>query len=47
MGPLPEGWLQDLTLDRLKVQADDWFGQMLAFCGDCMGAVHIEDDSDA
>lgn len=44
MGLLPEGWLFQLALDSLKVQADDWFGQILAFCTDCIGAVHIEPD---
>ena len=44
MGLLPEGWLLQLALDSLKVQADDWFGQILEFCTDCIGAVHVEPD---
>ncbi len=46
MGLLPEGWLQTLALDKLKIQADDWFGQIMALCQDCIGAVHVEAVSD-
>lgn len=47
MGLLPEGWLHKLAIDALKIAPDDWFGQLLRLCGDCIGAVHIEGDSDA
>lgn len=42
MGLLPEGWLHELTLDKLRIAPDDWFGQILELCRDCVGAVHIE-----
>lgn len=42
MGLLPEGWLHDLAIAKLRLQVDDWFGQILALCGDCTGAIHIE-----
>ena len=37
-----EGWLHRLALDKLKIAADDWFGQILHLCRDCVGAVHVE-----
>ncbi|MBL8755627.1 MAG: HipA N-terminal domain-containing protein [Planctomycetes bacterium] len=39
---LPEGWLLDVSLARLKVARDDAFGLLLATCRDCMGEVEIE-----
>ena len=41
-GLLPEGWLFNLALGKLKVARDDWFGQLLTLCRDCVGAVSIE-----
>ncbi len=38
---LPEGWLLDVSLARLKVARDDAFGLLLATCRDCMGEVEI------
>ncbi len=38
---LPEGWLLDISLARLKVAGDDAFGLLLATCRDCMGEVEI------
>lgn len=38
---LPEGWLFDITVAKLKIQQDDAFGLLLAACQDCMGAVEI------
>lgn len=46
MGLLPEGWLHALALDKLKIQADDWFEQILRLCRDCIGAVHVEADDE-
>ncbi len=38
---LPEGWLLDITTAKLKIQADDVFGLLLATCRDCIGAAEI------
>lgn len=38
---LPEGWLLDLSVAKLKVPADDVFGLLLAVCRDCIGAIEI------
>jgi serine/threonine-protein kinase HipA len=38
---LPEGWLLEMSLARLKIARDDAFGLLLATCADCMGAVEI------
>ena len=38
---LPEGWLLDVSLARLKIARDDAFGLLLATCRDCMGEVEI------
>jgi len=47
MGLLPEGWLHALAIRKLRLQADDALGQILALCHDCIGAVHVEpDDAD-
>lgn len=44
---LPEGWLLDVSLARLKVARDDAFGLLLATCRDCMGEVEIEPEAAA
>jgi len=41
-GLLPEGWLFNLALGKLKLARDDWFGQLLILCRDSVGAVSIE-----
>lgn len=41
LGLLPEGWLFDLALARLKLSPADPFGLVLALCADCVGAVSI------
>jgi serine/threonine-protein kinase HipA len=38
---LPEGWLFDISLARLKIARDDAFGLLLATCRDCMGEIEI------
>jgi serine/threonine-protein kinase HipA len=38
---LPEGWLFDVSLARLKIARDDAFGLLLATCADCMGEVEV------
>ena len=43
-GLLPEGWLHDIALSKLKIAPDDWFGQLLMLCRDCVGAVSIQPD---
>jgi serine/threonine-protein kinase HipA len=39
---LPEGWLLEVTTQKLKISKDDPFGLLLATCADCIGAVEIE-----
>ena len=46
-GLLPEGWLFNLALGKLKVARDDWFGQLLELCRDCVGAVSIQPEDEA
>jgi len=38
---LPEGWLLDISVTRLKVARDDAFGLLLATCRDCIGACEV------
>jgi HipA-like protein len=38
---LPEGWLLELSVVKLKIARDDVFGLLLATCADCVGAVEI------
>lgn len=38
---LPEGWLLDISLPRLKIARDDGFGLLLATCCDCIGEVEV------
>jgi serine/threonine-protein kinase HipA len=38
---LPEGWLLELTTQKLKISKDDAFGILVATCADCAGAVEI------
>ena len=46
-GLLPEGWLFNLALGKLKIARDDWFGQLLELCRDSVGAVSIEAEEEA
>jgi serine/threonine-protein kinase HipA len=41
---LPEGWFLEISTKKLKLGADDAFGLLLATCGDCIGAVEVEDE---
>ncbi len=41
LGLLPEGWLLDVSLAKLKLSADDTFGVLAALCRDCVGAVSL------
>ena len=43
---LPEGWLLELAVRKLKVPEQDAFGLLLATCRDCVGAVEIMPDPD-
>ena len=38
---LPEGWLFDIAVTKLKIAKDDAFGLLLATCADCVGAVEV------
>ncbi|TVQ80695.1 MAG: phosphatidylinositol kinase [Bradymonadales bacterium] len=42
-GLIPEGWLLDVAIDNWKLNPRDRMGLLLAVCGDCIGAVHIEE----
>ncbi len=44
-GLIPEGWLLDLSVRNWKLDRRDRMGLLLVACGDCIGAVHIEDAS--
>jgi serine/threonine-protein kinase HipA len=44
---LPEGWLFDVSLARLKIARDDAFGLLLATCADCMGEVEVVSETGA
>ena len=38
---LPEGWLLELSTQKLKISKDDAFGLLIATCADCAGAVEV------
>jgi HipA-like protein len=38
---LPEGWLLEIAVKKLKISKDDAFGLLLALCADCAGAVEV------
>jgi serine/threonine-protein kinase HipA len=38
---LPEGWLLEVSVTKLKVSRDDLFGLLLATGRDCVGAVEV------
>jgi serine/threonine-protein kinase HipA len=38
---LPEGWLLELSTQKLKIAKDDEFGLLIATCADCAGAVEV------
>jgi len=39
---LPEGWLLNIAVGKLKLARADGFGLLLALCRDCVGAVSVE-----
>lgn len=41
---LPEGWLLELSVRKLKLSKDDPFAILLATCADCVGAVEVVPD---
>lgn len=43
---LPEGWLLELSVAKLKISADDEFGLLLATGRDCIGAIEILPETD-
>lgn len=45
-GLIPEGWLLDIAMRNWKLNQRDRMGLLLEACGDCIGAVHIENVSD-
>lgn len=38
---LPEGWLLEISIAKLKISKDDAFGLLLVTCADCFGAVEV------
>lgn len=45
-GLIPEGWLLDIAEKNWKLDPRDRMGLLLTCCRDCIGAVHLVDDSD-
>ena len=41
---LPEGWLLEISVTKLKIPKDDVFGLLLATCADCIGKVEIVEE---
>jgi serine/threonine-protein kinase HipA len=44
LGLLPEGWLLELALGKLKLSSDDPFALLMSLCADCVGAVRVLPD---
>ena len=44
-GLIPEGWLLDIASKNWKLNSRDRMGLLLTVCQDCIGAVHVIDDS--
>ena len=42
-GLLPEGWYKAIVCRTLKIDEEDSFGLLIKACGDCVGAVSIEE----
>ena len=42
-GLLPEGWYKAIVCRTLKIDEEDSFGLLIRACGDCVGAVSIEE----
>lgn len=48
-GLVPEGWYLKIVSPTIKVDQQDTFGLLMHTCGDCVGAIslqEIEDDND-
>ncbi len=46
-GLVPEGWYLRIVAPTIKVDENDVFGLLLHTCGDCIGAVSLEEAIDA
>ena len=42
-GLIPEGWILDQSVKYWKLKMHDRMGLLLKTCGNCIGAVHIEE----
>ncbi len=42
-GLLPEGWYKAIVCRTLKIDEEDSFGLLIRACGDCIGAVSLEE----
>ena len=43
---LPEGWLLDLAIRKLRIDESDDFGLLIATGADCAGAVEVHPDEE-
>ena len=43
-GLLPEGWYREIVCRTLKIDEEDEFGLLIRTCGDCIGAVSVEEE---
>lgn len=44
-GLIPEGWLLDIVVDNWKLRSNDRFQILLTACGDTIGAVTVEPET--
>jgi serine/threonine-protein kinase HipA len=42
-GLLPEGWYKSIVCRTIKIDEEDSFGLLIRACGDCIGAVSVEE----
>jgi serine/threonine-protein kinase HipA len=42
-GLLPEGWYKNIVCRTIKIDEEDSFGLLIRACGDCIGAVSVEE----
>jgi len=42
-GLLPEGWYKEIVCRTIKIDEEDSFGLLIRSCGDCVGAVSVEE----
>lgn len=45
-GLIPEGWLLDIATKNWKLNPNDRMGLLLACCGNCIGAVSVQPNTE-